>query len=378
MTSARSTQGLIDVDFSLAIHNRTGKYFIGRDLLDIPDLPVGDVYYWRFASREPLAGLFGRIVGRLQHWQIRGQTLGGVFGWLPRRRPRRPLLHLDPFTVPTTHLRRRDAVLCHDIGPVTHPHLFDAEVGQIYQAIYRECERVGPHMIFVSETTRRAFVATYPGIDPSRTRVIYPAIRAGIAATQSEPVTGIDGPFLLTVGSIGDRKNQARCCAAFARSGLVDRGFRYVICGGREPGFEHVEKVARATPGVVMLSYVSDAQLRWLYGNASGFVLASLLEGFGMPVAEAIARNLVPLVGRDSVLHEVAGDDAVLVDPEHEASIADGMTLLADMPDPERTKRLSRLSQSIDRFGADAISRAWRTAFDGIVAASSGAFDENE
>jgi glycosyltransferase involved in cell wall biosynthesis len=364
---ANGNRQKVDIDFSLAIHNRTGKYFIGLDLLSIAGLPVGNVYYWHLARSAPPEGLLGRVVGRLQHWQIRGQALGGAFRLLPRRRPRRPLLHLDPFTVPTTDLRPCDAVLCHDIGPVTHPALFDADVGLIYRHIYDECARVGPHMIFVSQATRTAFLETYPRTDPARTRVIYPAIRAGIAASSPIAVPGVTSPFLLTVGSIGARKNQARCIAAFAASGLADRGFQYVICGGREPGFEEVAAAALDTAGVVMLPYVSDAALSWLYGNASGFVLASLLEGFGMPVAEAIARGLVPLVGRGGVLHEVAGDGAVLVDPESEASIADGMRALGAMTKADCAARLTWLRQSIARFDDDAIRASWRQAFDAIL-----------
>lgn len=358
---------LVDVDFSLAIHNRTGKYFIGRDLLAISDLPVGDVYYWHLARRAPPEGIFGRIVGRLQHWQVCGKSLGGPFGMIPRRRPGRPLLHIDPFTVPTTHLRRCDAVQCHDIGPVTHPNLFGEGVGEIYQHVYRECERVGPHMIFISEASRSAFIAHYPQIDRARTRVIYPAIRAGISTSAPAAIPQIKGPFLLTVGSIGDRKNQERCIAAFVLSGLAARGFSYVICGGREPGFERVARAAADTPGVVMLPYVDDAELSWLYANATGFVLASLLEGFGMPVAEAISRGLVPLVGRDTVLDEVAGDGAILVDPLDEASIASGMAILATMSMAERSDRLLRLKESIRRFDDATIDAGWRTAFDDIL-----------
>lgn len=359
---------LIDIDFSLAIHNRTGKYFIGRDLLDTPGLPIGDVYYWRLAQREVPAGLFGKVVGRLQHWQIRDAAIGGPLAWLPRRRSRRPLLHLDPFTVPTAQLRSVDAVLCHDLGPVTHPSLFEADVGRIYAHIYREIASVAPHLIFVSEASRREFARLYPAVDPSRMRIIYPATRAGIVAPAPVPVAGVDGPFLLTVGSLGDRKNQARCIAAFAQSGLAARGFCYVMCGGNEPGAARVAAMAQATSGVVCLPYVDDAGLSWLYANATGFVLASMLEGFGMPVAEAISRDLVPVVSCDSVLHEVAGDGAVLVHPESTTSITTAMIALADMTDRERVQRLGLLKQSITRFDVTTIQAKWRTAFSDILA----------
>lgn len=353
----------VDVDFSLAIHNRTGKYFIGRDLLETRDLPLGKVYYWWVPSGEPLSGLFGRVVGRLQLLHIQGKMLGGPLGLLPRRRSNHPLLHLDPFTAPSTQLRPMDAILCHDVGPLTHPDLFDAHVCRLYRPIYDEIAQVGPHMIFVSDASRKAFAKLYPAARPASVRIIYPAIRQAVSNTQPAVIPAIDRPFLLTVGSIGSRKNQLRCIAAFARSGLAEKGITYVLCGGREPGSEQVLEAASNTPGVICLPYVSDAELSWLYASARGFVLVSLLEGFGMPVAEAIARGLVPLVSRDSVLHEVAGDGAVLAQPDNVAEIAAQMTALADMSDIERSRRLEPLRQSIARFDLERIREDWRATF---------------
>lgn len=351
-----------DIDFSLAVHTRTGKYFIGRDLIEAAGNLVGRTYYWILPRAAPPSGLMGKVVGRLQHLQARGQVEGGPWGWLPRRRSPRPLLHLDPFTVLTAKLRPTDAILCHDVGPLTHPGLFDPEICRAYRRIYDEITAVGPHVVFVSQASQRAFEAVLPDARLASTRVIYPAIRADIAQRDADPVPGLDGPFLLSVGSIGARKNQLGSIAAFAQSGLAARGVRYVICGGREPGYEAAAAAAARTPGVVLLPYVTDAQLAWLYGEARGFVLASLLEGFGVPVAEAISRGLVPAVSRDSVLHEVAGDGALLVDPEDGADIAAAMVALIDMDAAERQARLRLLTEAIGRFSLARFAQAWRQA----------------
>lgn len=359
----------IDVDFSLAIHNRTGKYFIGHDLLEMDNLPIGDTYYWARPASAPPAGLVGRIIGRLQHEHIKAHALGGAMRVVPRRRSARPLLHLDPFTVPSTVLRRQDAVLCHDLGPITHPRLFDPEVCRIYDRIYAEIARVGPHMIFVSEASRREFT-TYYTSSPASSRCIYPAIRMGVTHAARQAVAGVTTPFLLTVGSVGDRKNQQRCIKAYACSGLAAAGVGYVLCGGKEPGFEEVRALADATPGVVRLGYVSDAELSWLYAEARGFVLVSLLEGFGMPVAEAIARGLVPLVTRGSVLQEVAGDGALLADADDASDIATAMLHLARMSDVERGARMTQLMPAIARFDLAVIRDQWRTAIGDILASA--------
>jgi glycosyltransferase involved in cell wall biosynthesis len=364
------SQQLIDVDFSLGMHSRTGKYYIGKDIIDTPGLPIGKTFYWAHAASKTPRGLKKKLLGRLQNWQVMARTLGGPFLYLPVRSPGRPLLHLDPFTVPTTRLRRRDIVLCHDVGPVTHPDLFGPSMGRIYKAIYDAIARIGPHVVFVSRATQAEFMRLYPHANLASSQVIYPSVRAGITTDEETPIACLDAPFMLTVGSIGDRKNQARCIAAYARSRLWDEGVRYVLCGSKEPGHERATALAATTPGVVVLGYVSDAELNWLYRVAKGFVLASVLEGFGMPVSEAIARGQVPLVSKESVLHEVAGTGAITVDPRDEESIAIGMRSLVALNKAEHASRMERLRSSNERFSLDAVQQQWREAFACFTAAT--------
>lgn len=353
----------VDVDFSLAIHNRTGKYFIGEELLALPDLPLGDIWYWWRKETAPPDGFYGKVLGRLQHMQIIGRTVDGPLRWWPRRTPKRPLLHLDPFTVPTTRLRPCDAVLVHDLGPLTHPDLFPTGLPAVYQSIYDEIARVGPHLIFVSETSRKEFLALYPAAAPHDSRIIHPPIRPGIGTGAAAPVPGVDTAFLLTVGSIGRRKNQAMSIAAYARSGLAQEGVQYVICGGTEPGHEEVEAIAAKTSGVLLLPYVTDSELRWLYANAKGFVLMSLLEGFGMPVSEAVRHGLIPLVSRDGVLQEVAGDGALDANPTDIDEMAQQMRALVEMKADERSARLEQLDSATDRFRTEHFRRGWHDLF---------------
>ena len=349
-----------DVDFSLALHNRTGKFFIGRDLLEDQAERIGAVYYWRRASAQTPTGLRARVIGRLLQAEVRARGASRAARLVPRFRPRRPLLHLDPFTVLYSALAAEDLVLCHDLGPITHPDLFAPGVVALYRRAYAEIARARPRMAFVSEASRRAFADAYGPLDAMR--VIHPPIRAELDRAAPEAPAGVGGPYLLTVGSVGRRKNQAAAIRAFARSGLAAQGVGYVLCGPREPGFEAVARAASATPGVRLLPRVGDRELVRLYDRAAGFVLMSRLEGFGVPVAEAIGRGLVPLVSAGSVLEEVAGDGALTADPEDEAEVAAGMARLVAMPREERASRRRRLEASVARFTREAFARAWSEA----------------
>jgi len=352
----------VAVEFSLALHNRTGKYVVGRDIIDDARDLISRVLYWRARRAQPPTGLEAKVLGRLMSMEI-DMRLGaaGLARGAPKLRPPERVLHLDPFTVVFHRLRPTDIILCHDLGPLTHRSLFTPGVTRLYEHAYAEIAAAQPHMVFVSQASQAAFHALYRGPLAS-SRVIYNALRSEVTRGAGEPVDGISKPFLLTVGNVGARKNQLACVRAFARAGLAQEGCEYVLCGGREPGFEAVAAAAAETPGVRILGYVPDAGLNWLYDSAAGFVLPSLLEGFGIPVAEAGARGLVPLVSRDSALHEVAGDGALLADPENEREIADGMLQLVRMTADEKSNRLAQLRGSIARFDQATFRNAWREA----------------
>jgi glycosyltransferase involved in cell wall biosynthesis len=356
----RETSSKIDVEFSLALHDKTGKYFIGRDVCAANGELIEDQLFWRVSARRPPTGFAARVIGRLLALEVDHRVKSSAMDRIaPRQRRPRPVLHMDPLTTLLHRLSARDIVLCHDVGPVTHPDLFHPMVARAYEKAYREIAAAAPSMVFVSVASQRAFHALFHG-HFAGSRVIYPAIRDEVREGGQRMPHGLATPFLLTVGSIGARKNQRRAIEAFARSGLFEGGYRYVLCGSREVGCEAVAEAASRTAGVILLDYVTDSELNWLYANAAGFVLPSLLEGFGVPVAEAISRGLVPLVSAGGVLHEVAGDGAFLVDPCDASQIADAMRQLASMSAAEKRQRLCASAASLARFSTEAFVSGWR------------------
>src|SRR5262249_39827656 len=197
-----------------------------------------------------------------------------------------PTLFFDPLYVLRTSLRREDIVLCHDVGPLTHPELFDPGTTELYRSAYARIAAIGPGMVFVSEASRAAF-QTLIGGNVRFQHVIQLYVRKPLAVGTLEAPAGIRPPFLLTVAGVERRKNHRRITEAFATSGLREQGYSYVFCGPRGNSAAEIAALVARAPGVHALGYLADAQLRWLYRNASGFVLPSLLEGFGLPALEA-------------------------------------------------------------------------------------------
>jgi glycosyltransferase involved in cell wall biosynthesis len=86
---------------------------------------------------------------------------------------------------------------------------------------------------------------------------------------------------------------------------------------------------------VTWLGDVADEELASLYRGARCLVYASLYEGFGIPVAEALACGCPVVTSAGSPMAELAGADAALVDPTDVASVRDGIAR-AERPTPRR------------------------------------------
>jgi glycosyltransferase involved in cell wall biosynthesis len=141
---------------------------------------------------------------------------------------------------------------------------------------------------------------------------------------------------VLNVGAIQKRKNVARLVEAFE---TVEPGWRLVLAGSF--GYGSAEILARieqspARHRISVLGYVSPDELARWYSRAMIFAFPSLDEGFGMPVLEAMAAGTPVVASARSALPEVAGEAALLVDPEDTESLGAALRLLAGEEDLRR------------------------------------------
>ncbi len=136
--------------------------------------------------------------------------------------------------------------------------------------------------------------------------------------------------LVLCVGAVQRRKNQAALVRAFR---ALPQDWRLVLAGAE--GFESGETLeairASGCSGRIQITgYVSDEELAALYGRARIFAFPSLDEGFGIPLIEAMAAEVPVVTSNRSALPEVAGDAALLVNPEEDEEIAGALLRLAN------------------------------------------------
>jgi glycosyltransferase involved in cell wall biosynthesis len=117
--------------------------------------------------------------------------------------------------------------------------------------------------------------------------------------------------------------------------------------------------------GVRFLGYVPDEDLAALYRRAGALLFLSRLEGFGLPVAEAMAASCPSIVARDSGSDEVAGDAGIAVDADDHRAAADAILSLTRFEESRKslvTKGLARVSIFDRREMARAYVRSYQRA----------------
>ena len=329
------------IDCSLSLINRTGAHYISEDLA-AEFGGEGILRRWRLLRPQLPSGIARKLLGRLMLREIALLGTSSRFPWPEPKGAKLKRLFLDPLYVTRSRLESSDIVLCHDIGPVSHPELYDSGTIEVYQKAYTKIARARPGIVFVSDASRLAFEARF-GTNFRFLKAISLYVRAGSLSGNLEPIPGVERPFFLTVGALETRKNQSAAIEAFGKYGFAQRKVSYVLCGASGAGAEKILATAARTPGVKMLGYVSDAQLRWLYQEASAFVLPSLLEGFGMPALEAAYYGLVSIISRDGALAEAVNHLAVQVDPLSISEIGEAMESVLGFDDEKRNQMKTAL-----------------------------------
>lgn len=197
-------------------------------------------------------------------------------------------------------------------------------------------------IIAVSEITREHVLQFLP-IPAERVFTVYSGVNDGFrhtatAAARSSLRQRYDLPqrFFLYSGAIYPPKNFTRLVQAYAKVGPA-AGISLVVAGGENRFLsEHELKVPDAlglSAWVKWLGWVDPELLPTLYQMAEALLLPSLFESYGLPIAEAMASGVPVLTADRFGTKEIAGDAALLVDPESVEAIAAGMQRLANEPE---------------------------------------------
>jgi alpha-1,3-rhamnosyl/mannosyltransferase len=223
----------------------------------------------------------------------------------------------------------------------------------------RFADRILKHadgLIAASAATRDDAVRIL-GLAPEKFRVIYHGIAQPyfeVTPEDSETARArfaLHRPYLLAVGTIEPRKNVDLLLDAYsALPASVRDEFELVFAG--PPGWAQTATKARLQQpprGVRYIGYVEEEAMPGIFAGATALVYPSLYEGFGFPVAQAMAVGTPVITSNVSALPEIAGGAAILIDPHSQAELRDAMRdLLTSSSTRSRLIQLGRTN--VQRF----------------------------
>lgn len=262
---------------------------------------------------------------------------------------------------------RRQVVTIHDCAFVDQVACFSRAFARWYQWLVPRLARRAQAIITVSRFSRDRIVE-YCRVPAEKITVVYNGVDVGFRPQDAASVEAcarrlsLPRPYVLCVGSLEPRKNLRRLLAAWSR--LADRyGDVWLVLAGAghqegtrvfaDAGLSHV------APRVHLTGYLGDGDLPALYAGAEVFLYPSVYEGFGLPVAEAMACGTPVVCSNVTALPEVAGDAAEFVDPLDVESIADGLVRLLEDRQRREALRTAGLAQSRQFSWEDAAKATW-------------------
>jgi glycosyltransferase involved in cell wall biosynthesis len=268
------------------------------------------------------------------------------------------LLHGLAFATPLT-CACPAVVTVHDLSFLRFPNAFRRFNRFYLSFITRISTRKAARVIAVSESTRQD-VITFFGVPGERVVVVPNGVAE--AFQPAEPIAvadfrrskGLPEHFILFLGTLEPRKNIVRLLEAYAlclheHQASAKDAHALVIAGAKgwfyETIFARVNDLG-VTDHVIFPGFVPAEELPWWYRAAELFVYPSLFEGFGLPVLEAMACGTPTITSNASSLPEVAGDAALLIDPEDTEGLAGAMAHVLAEPDLATKMRVAGLRQS--------------------------------
>src|SRR6185437_13615414 len=217
------------------------------------------------------------------------------------------------------------------------------------------------HIVTVSEFSKKDISTRYK-IDPSKIDVVHNGAHDEYRPLEWEEREEVkkqyaDGcEYFVFAGALHPRKNIVNLLKAFVAFKKRQRSnMKLVIVGRMAWKYEEVAEMKDEMPfknDVKWVGYMDVNELSKVIGGAYALVYASLFEGFGIPILEALQCHVPAIVSNTSSMPEVAGDAALLVDPTDVQDIANKMELLYK-DEALRKKLILAAQEQVKKFDWD-------------------------
>lgn len=226
----------------------------------------------------------------------------------------------------------------HDINFVHHPEFFSSAFRKYFDKYFPQFAKKAVRIATVSEYSKQDICQAY-GISIDKVDVVYngsndlfrPLTELEKSRVQIQYAQGKD--YFLFVSALNKRKNLPNILRAFdLYKERTCSDVKFLVVGGRAGKLEELDEVLSTMKhfqDVHFWGHLPANELAMVTGASIALVYASFFEGFGIPIVEAYNAETAVITSNVTSMPEVAGDAALLVDPNSVEQIADGMATLA-------------------------------------------------
>lgn len=184
-----------------------------------------------------------------------------------------------------------------------------------YSLTISQCAKKAKKIITVSKATRDEII-DHLKVDKEKIVITYEGADIGILSTSEKPV--MYGKYFLYVGNAYPHKNLDQLISAF--DNFKDSKIKLVLVGVDDYFYQKLRGKVK-NKNIVFLGNVSDADLANLYQFAVAYVSPSLMEGFGLPVLEAMTHKCLVVASDIPVFREITGGNAIFFNPKDSKEI---------------------------------------------------------
>lgn len=224
--------------------------------------------------------------------------------------------------------------------------------------------RTARHVVTISNASKDDLVEKF-SVLPNNISVIYPGFKI---------LTGYEGtvhyknekPYFMYIGPIKERKNVIAIVEAYALFRKASTFSHKLFLVGRKSTGVYAEKVYRLVEdspykdSIIFKTSVTDEDLPEVYKNAEALVFPSLLEGFGLPILEALSLECPVITSYTTSTKEVLGEAGILVDPHSVEEISDAMIRVAQ-GDYDREAFKTKAKAQVSKFSWERSGREWQS-----------------
>lgn len=252
------------------------------------------------------------------------------------------------------HTKVPQCLVVHDLAFLHYPAAMKKSQLLYYKRYTPKFLNKAKSIATVSAFSKQDIIKQYK-TDSAKIDVVYNGVKEIFQPISEEDKTAAKNKYtegkeyFIYAGAIHPRKNLIVLLKAFSVFKKRQQTNMKLVLTGRlawkYESFKEDLKSYKYRNDVVMTGYVEQAELVHLIGSAYGLVYPSLLEGFGVPVLEAMKCDVPVITSSNSSMQEIAKDAALYADPASHTAIADKMMLL--YKDENKRKELIQKGREI-------------------------------